>query len=350
MPKVNGEAINLATEEIKTLAVIADPAVVETAPKIVYADRPSPNLNTFRHSGDLGDIIYAMPAMRDIGGGCLYLVSLPVTKTMDLERFNAIAPLLKSQEYISDVRWWDGEIITHDFTDFRRTLKPKVTLAEIHSRYIGTDPKGYERQWIHLEPINHSRILIHRSPRCHNDLFPWVGILEHFGKQLLYCGLSHEHDAFTRAFGNVEFYEPKDFLEYGRMIEGSSLFIGNQSSPYAIAEGLKHETIQEAYLHAPDCVYIREGATLVTGDTVFWKGSIIHNPPRWFFADNGTRPIKVNLNHFVKWERRLSLGGGSSGIYTTCNSGEIAALRSESNRGIREISKDEYDAFYSGPK
>lgn len=318
-------------------------------PKIVYNDRAPAGMNTFRHSGDLGDIIYSMPAMRDVGGGCLYLMSATFTKTMSPERFETIAPLLRSQPYISDVKWWNGEKISHDFLDFRRTIKPRLTLAEIHSRYIGTDPKGYERQWIALPPINHNRILIHRSPRCHNDLFPWVGILEHFGKQLLYCGIRHEHDAFSRDFGEVELYEPKDFLEYGRMIAGSTLFIGNQSSPYAIAEGLKHETIQESYLRAPDCVYLREGATLVTGDTVFWKGRIIHNPPKWFSTLNGTRPTKVDINHFVKWTRRMTMGGGCEGIYTTCHSGEIAALRSESSRGIREISQEEFNTIYNGP-
>lgn len=28
---------------------------------------------TFKHSGDLGDIIFALPAVRALGGGILYL-------------------------------------------------------------------------------------------------------------------------------------------------------------------------------------------------------------------------------------------------------------------------------------
>jgi hypothetical protein len=30
-------------------------------------------LKTFLHGGDLGDVIYALPAIRALGGGCLYL-------------------------------------------------------------------------------------------------------------------------------------------------------------------------------------------------------------------------------------------------------------------------------------
>src|SRR2546430_16669588 len=60
----------------------------------------------FYHSGDLGDIIYALPAIRALGGGTLYLgpeIRLPF-KVRTRQQFNwtsfeALAPLLRFQPY-----------------------------------------------------------------------------------------------------------------------------------------------------------------------------------------------------------------------------------------------------------
>ena len=308
----------------------------------VLNPQPPTLSKSFLHSGDLGDAIYAMPAMRDAGGGCLFLTNRDGLKTMDQRRFDTIAPLFKSQDYISDVRWWNGEKIDHDFTNFRPTRNHRLTLAEVQSRYIGTDPKGYERQWLTLAPINHDRILIHRSPRYRTDGFPWLGVLEHFGKRLLYCGLKNEHQMFVNDFGDVDFYEPKDLLEYGRMICGSELFIGNQSAPYSVAEGLKHKVVLEAFLPAPDCMFVRDGAIQVTGDSFFFDGKVIENPVKFFFAENGSLPIKVNSQVFVKWTRR-QIGGSWNGILKTSNSAEIIAARRQFASGVKVISETEFE-------
>ena len=54
-------------------------------------------------------------------------------------------------------------------------------------------------------------------------------------------------------------YTPtKNFLEVAQLIAGSKLFIGNQSAPYAVAEGLKHNSILEVTLPSPDCIYERD--------------------------------------------------------------------------------------------
>lgn len=65
--------------------------------------------NKFLHSGDLGDIIAALPTIRKLGGGELIITESPsqysVRQSMRGERFDAIAPLIRAQPYITDIRF-----------------------------------------------------------------------------------------------------------------------------------------------------------------------------------------------------------------------------------------------------
>jgi hypothetical protein len=81
-------------------------------------------MKTFRHSGDLGDIIYSLPAIKELGGGILYLNTnkttpkYPGTPTKFSEKgAEILKPLLLKQSYIQDVKLWDGENIDFDLPD-----------------------------------------------------------------------------------------------------------------------------------------------------------------------------------------------------------------------------------------
>lgn len=69
-------------------------------------------LKTFKHSGDLGDIIYGIHTMELLGGGILYLditggIGELVNPThFTQESFDYIKPLLITQPYIHDVKVW----------------------------------------------------------------------------------------------------------------------------------------------------------------------------------------------------------------------------------------------------
>ena len=55
-----------------------------------------------------------------------------------------------------------------------------------------------------------------------------------------------EYDDLKKQIPNLEFYEPKDFLEIAQIIKSSKFFIGNQSVCYPIAEALKIPRLLEA--------------------------------------------------------------------------------------------------------
>jgi hypothetical protein len=47
---------------------------------------------------------------------------------------------------------------------------------------------------------------------------------------------------------NVPFYPIRDALEFARVIKGSKLYIGNQSTGLSLAEGIKAPRVADLYL------------------------------------------------------------------------------------------------------
>ena len=177
-------------------------------------------------------------------------------------RLPLISPLLEAQDYIKAVLPWNGEEIDYDASMFRDGGHPfGQTLAHLQAQWLGLSP-DLQTPWLDVSAAGNYRgkIIINRSPRYHNMLFPWGALVESFGKHVLFVGHQHEHHMFCSDFGAVEYLPTETLLQAARVIAASELFIGNQSSCYAIAEALKHNSIQETDLVTPDCIYPRENA------------------------------------------------------------------------------------------
>jgi ADP-heptose:LPS heptosyltransferase len=73
-------------------------------------------------------------------------------------------------------------------------------------------------------------------------------------------GTDDEYDDFVRSFGNVARHLTKDCLEVAKAIAASKLYVGNQSSAFWIAAGLRVPLLQEVYEHAPNSIIRYQGA------------------------------------------------------------------------------------------
>jgi len=219
----------------------------------------NPKANHFGSSGDLGDIIYLLPIIQQMAGeNCLWLYDRPWTRPLR-HYFDSIAPLLRAQPYISMVSFGGEGIL--DLSPFRSVHTNPNTL--LYSQALWANKKyGLEmplgdKQWLYASPAKESsgKVVFSRSARYHNPYFPWKGLVEHYGSKALFIGLPEDHTDFCANFGEVEHFPTQNFLQIAEIIAGSELFIGNQSSPFAVAEGLKHPRILEASVLYPDCVY-----------------------------------------------------------------------------------------------
>lgn len=221
-----------------------------------------------RAGGDLGDSIFTMCVLKALGGvHDLFLVDRP--PVFIVERFPLLERLFSAQDYIRHFKCSE-EVADVDLTTFRRwhsSTTPLVTANAVEFSFqTGTNLKvdGAE-PWMKVEPDDafENKIIVARSSRYNNHRFPWRQIVGHYGRRLLFVGLTEEHDNFCAAFGHVVHFRAKDFMEVGRAIAGAALFIGNQSSPHALALALGVNIISEVDSAQPDCIYPRQNVQYV---------------------------------------------------------------------------------------
>lgn len=229
-----------------------------------------PVMHTYYHSGNLGDIIYAMYAIREHGGGNLIVgqeqnKTSPCSNPITEEQFNKLQPLLKKQPYIQSSTWnktWpksdfiDLNVFRDHWNDPQLRLNYDInSLCQMHFFTLGIIEKFSSNPWLEVpDPIVTKRIVIHRSQRYRNSKFPWSVITSKYRDSLLFTGFPEEHKDFCSSFGMVEFYPVSDFLTMARLIKGASVFVGNQSFPCSMALGMGQRTYQESWQngHTPD--------------------------------------------------------------------------------------------------
>jgi len=231
-------------------------------------------MSIFRHSGDLGDIIYFLSVAKGIGGKhSIYLVDRhnvsPFTNLMT-PRAGLIIPLITAQPYMQNAACLEDEPDV-DMCPFRMFHSTTTTLVAAQATYYNMVTSSLcketgETPWLETgsNPKPSGRVLVARSPRYNNPFFPWPEIVEYYGDRVQFVGSDQEYSTFCNAFGNVDRLIVTDFLQLSIHIQNCSLFIGNQSSPMSIAVGLGQRIIQEVCLHQPDCIFKRENAKYVS--------------------------------------------------------------------------------------
>jgi len=284
-------------------------------------------------TGDIGDVIFALNLIRQIPSAphTLCLRSSASTKAKGPEgvqrMYDLLAPLVRLQPYIEDIQIiQSGDPVDWKSEDFRERHYTKgETLMQAHLNHftkthgLGQDFTSSAPWLLNVEPSPRSkgRVVINRTGRYRNPVFPWAEVVKHFRNRLLFVGLKHEWREFIGHYGYVEFQPTDNMLEVAQLIQGSDLFIGNQSCANAIAEGLKHDCIQEVSLEFPDCVYTRPNAQHVAdGVITLADGTVLKGkrpktekkthivPPRgWQYAGYPACPVfELLINEVAKRE------------------------------------------------
>jgi hypothetical protein len=233
---------------------------------------------TFKHSGDLGDIIFALPTVRALGGGVLYLdprggdgnpmmVWADKTRTrLTAAGIDSIKPVLMRQPYIEDVRYWNGENVDYDLDNFRRHVQFN-NLSDCHLAAFGLPSSERDRAWLEIDDpiqVEGKTIVISRTVRVHGNHAFWELALMRIKDICLFVGYPKEHEIFVYTFGHpVAYYPTPDIMTMARLIAGCGQFIGNQCLAHALAEGMKKSLINEVYPLHPAAIFEREGAKYV---------------------------------------------------------------------------------------
>ena len=234
-------------------------------------------MNTFKHSGDLGDIIYSLYAIKKLGGGILYLDTTGgendiacIRQCIDKKtKFNSnsfeyIKPLIEAQEYISAVKVWNGEDCKYNLNNFRLNYVTGACNTEnlIDNQLEALNLPLYtdhNELWLVVdEKIKlPKKTIITRTPRYQSN-FGWFQANKfNFRDRSIFVGLPKEHEYFEWTFDiKIPFYPVKDAYEMAAVLNGCTALVTNQTSTLALAIGLGNVPIvQEVDPKVPNCTF-----------------------------------------------------------------------------------------------
>jgi hypothetical protein len=225
---------------------------------------------SFKHSGNCGDIIFAIPAMLALAGAekdnniSLYLRTgqeVPYQQTMKHPLGNVslndrmvqmMTPLVLSQKGFARCETFEGQTIDYDL-DRIRDYPLMLDRGNICRWYFLVFPEYYDLSapWLTVEPspVTKDAIVVARSSRYRMPLIDYRFLREY--PNIFFVGLEEEYLDMREQIPAMTFLEVGDFLQLAKLIAGSRLFIGNQSLPFTLAEALKVNRLLEVYFKAP---------------------------------------------------------------------------------------------------
>lgn len=222
-------------------------------------------------AGDLGDIVVMLGTLNAIDEEHTVLLRDNGQTKGIVKRERMIRSLIEAQGHKCRP-YKKGDEVDWASEEFRQGFhRSDDTLFNSHATHavdrLGIPLPDHATLWLHnIQPRSEARVVISRSVRYNNPYFPWRTVLDTL-EDAIFVGIEDEHAIFQNTYGvKIRRRPTKDLLEVAELIAGSELFIGNQSSPMTIAEGLKHPRIQETCLHVADCVYPADGGNQYVPD------------------------------------------------------------------------------------
>lgn len=223
--------------------------------------------NIFTHSGDSGDVVYALAAVKALGGGMMFLTPhnhYPYPLNSRWARMGGgaswadnLAPLVEEQPYILKCRYTHGHpaSTTHDLNRFRipwknRTAKDYQSILSLHMEAFNLPMPT--KPWLAVKDpivVPGRPICVNRTSRYQDLSWDWYGLIRKHHNQMFFVGTDQEYETFRGFSPECSFpHQPtKDCLELARYIAGAKIFFGNQSLALAIAHGLHKPVLVETW-------------------------------------------------------------------------------------------------------
>jgi hypothetical protein len=237
---------------------------LNTLDKIETFCKGNKELN-INHSGNAGDIIYAMPTLKrihELTGATINLyfklgqprilpqyMSHPLgTVMLNQKMVDMLTPLVESQRYIQKCEAYNGQSIQIDLDLFRSQIIPndRGNIARWCGYLTGVTPELWKK-WITVQPDPGytDKIVISRSSRYRNASIDYSFLSKY--DDLVFIGIASEYEDMRKSIPGIKWVQVDDFLKLAQLIAACKFFIGNQSFPFALAESLKVPRILEAY-------------------------------------------------------------------------------------------------------
>jgi hypothetical protein len=236
-------------------------------------------MKTYKHSGDLGDIIFSLPVIKNLGAGILYLDPRGGANTLvgakpsrgktklNSKSIESIKSLLEFQDYILEVKEWNGENVDYNLDQFRFHVKFNNL---VHSNLAAFDlhKKLGDFKWLQptskIEMPEGKTIVVSRSNRYQGNHGYWEANAPQMAHKAIFLGSEFEHNLWETTFEtSIDYVSTPTVAELANYIAACDLFVGNQGLPHAIAEAMKKQLINEVDKTYPAVIFQRPGVTYV---------------------------------------------------------------------------------------
>lgn len=198
-------------------------------------------MQSYYHNAGMGDIVYALQAIKELGGGKLYV-------GIDYDLYIFLKPLMVQQDYIhgfyhtTDYDLPKGFI---DLTQFR--LHPyykDIHLVNLHRILMNlpeTDFKDYGKGWLKNPgyDLNYDHSVINITPRYRDMFFKWDATVKRLQKYgpVYFVGFYKDYKAFVKPEWKV-LYSPVETVHDGiLMVYSAKYFVSNESFWLAVRQG-----------------------------------------------------------------------------------------------------------------
>lgn len=241
--------------------------------------------NSFLHSGNSGDIIASLPAIREFYRktgvkpilylrkgveafyyeGAVHPVKQDGKNVMLNDSMIAmLAPLLKAQSFLEDVKEWADEEIGCDLDNIRETYVGMPGLS-INRWYFYVYPDlscDLSKPWLEVpdaeKDFAKDKIIITRTERYTNPHIDY-SFLKPYEDEIVFSGTMREYNVFCMTYDlNIRKLTITNFLELAQAIKQSRFHITNQTMANQISQGIFHPSILEVCGFAPNCIPIGE--------------------------------------------------------------------------------------------
>lgn len=204
---------------------------------------------TFLHFGqDHGDIILALPFIRSLGGGILYLNESPPKRNYsNLKKLldaSGIVTVEKLPQYGTKER--AVLRIDCDLNAFRNVADQNLNL--ILSYYKGLNGKidyNWNKPFLSVPVKLASKkpyVIVNLTERYGNPKVNWKKvhsqIVKQYADNIFFIGTESEYLSYTSNIGHAKWLQCEDFYEIAQYIYGADALYCNQSACLTIAAGL----------------------------------------------------------------------------------------------------------------
>jgi hypothetical protein len=239
-------------------------------------------MKTFRHGGKIGDVIYSLPTIRELGGGILYLPERTTDSCDNL--YSGLKDLLLLQPYIHEVREYPSGLpymklardIHIDYDLDLARLQPMKGVIHIVKRYMdafGVNYPGWEKPWLKIEGrsrftgefvvINYTGRHIHNDKLNITSSVNWQRVLQSIKQHAFFVGTEQEHEGFCGIAGKIPHIATSNMLEVAIIIKAARTVYCNQSSVLALAQSLGKTYYLEPKPHKTNCLLYTQNENIL---------------------------------------------------------------------------------------